>query len=134
MHYYAKLVLNKRRSRNKNNELVLKKHFEHPSIDGKMVLEVFGDKILDWCKDEGILLLIMDNESKFHTQMLVKFMQKHGVQIYPGSGKKPWDRAEDGYPPRSHECMPEETEFAETHQEAQIDFERREKKQNQSKL
>ena len=78
MHYYAKLVLNKRRSRNKNNELVLKKHFEHPSIDGKMVLEDFGDKILDWCKDEGILLLIMYNESKFHTQMLVKFMQKHG--------------------------------------------------------
>ena len=78
-----------------------------------MVLEDFGDKILDWCKDEGILLLIMDNESEFHTQMLVKFMQKHGVQIYPGSGKKPWHRAEDGY--RSHDCMPEETEFAETH-------------------
>ena len=46
MHYYAKLVLNKRRSRNKNGELIFKKHFEHPSIDGKMVLEVFGDKIL----------------------------------------------------------------------------------------
>ena len=44
-------------------------------------------------------------------------MQKHGVQIYPGSGKHPWDRAEDGHPPRSHKCMPEETEFAETHQE-----------------
>ena len=131
MHYYAKLVLNKHRSRNKNNELVLKKHFDHPSIDGKMVLEDFGDKILDWCKDEGILLLIMDNESKFYTQMLVKFMQKHGVQIYPGSGKKPWDRAEDGY--RSHDCMPEETEYAETHQEAQADLERREENRNQKR-
>ena len=134
MHYYAKQVLNKRRSRNKNNELVLKKHFEHSSIDGKMVLEVFGDKILDWCKGEGILLLIMDNESKFHTQMLVKFMQKHRVQIYPGSGKTHWDRAEDGYPPRSHDCMPKETKFPETRQESQKDLERREKNRNQSKL
>ena len=75
----------------------------------------------------------MYHESKFHTQMLVKFMQKHGVQIYPGSGKKPWDRAEDGYPPRSHDCMPEETEFAETHQEAQADLERREENRNQKR-
>ena len=60
-------------------------------------------------------------------------MQKHGVQIYPGSGKKPWDRAEDGYPPRSHDCMPEETEFAETHQEAQADLERREENRNQKR-
>ena len=82
-----------------------------------IVLQVFGDKILDWCKSQCILLLIMYNESKFHTQMLVKFMQKHGVQIYPGNGKHPWDRAEDGYPPRSHECMTEKTEFAETYQE-----------------
>ena len=86
MRYYAKLVLNRRRSRNKNDELVFKKHFEHPLIDEKMVLEVFGGKILNWSQDEGISLLIM-NESKFHTQMLVQFMQSHGVQIYPGSGK-----------------------------------------------
>ena len=58
-------------------------------------------------------------------------MQKHGVQIYPGSGKKPWDRAEDGY--RSHDCIPEETEFAETHQEAQADLERREENRNQKR-
>ena len=59
-------------------------------------------------------------------------MQNHGVQIYPGNGKHPCDRAEDDYPPRSHDCMPEETEFAETHQEAQVDLERREKNRNQS--
>eukprot|EP00493_Phyllostaurus_siculus_P005343 UN05381 len=67
MHYYAKLVLNKRRSQNKNGELVFKKHSEHPSIDGKMVS---GDKILNWCKDESISLLIIDNESKFHQSRL----------------------------------------------------------------
>ena len=91
-----------------------------------MVLKVLGDKILNWCKDEDILLLIMDNESKFHTQMLVTFMRKHGVEIYPGSGKKPWDRAENDHPPRSHDCMPDKTEFAKTYQEDQTHFERRE--------
>ena len=40
---------------------------------------------------------------------------------------------EDGYPPRSHDCMPEETEFAETYQEAQTDLERREKHRNQKR-
>ncbi len=36
---------------------------------------------------------------------------------------------ENGYPPRSHDGMPNETEFAETFQDAQ-DLERREKNRN----
>ena len=68
MHYYAKLVKNKRRSRNSKGELVLKKHFEHPSIDAQMVKEVFDEEFVLWCKSNGLKLLIMDNESKFHTK------------------------------------------------------------------
>ena len=56
--------------------------------------------------------------------------ESHKIQIYPGSGKKPWDRSENGYPPRSHDGMPNETEFAETFQDAQEDLERREKNRN----
>ena len=56
-------------------------------------------------------LSIMDNESKFHTKMFVTHMKRHGTQIYLGNGKKPLDRSENGYPPRSHDCMPNETEF-----------------------
>ena len=37
------------------------------------------------------------------------------------------DREENGYPPRSHDCQPEETEFAEDFELAQEDLERREK-------
>ena len=44
--------------------------------------------------------------------------------------KSEWDRSENGYPPRSHDCMPNETEFAETFQDAQEDLERREKNRN----
>ena len=48
-------------------------------------------------------------------------MAEYGIRIYNGSGKKPWvrsatiesdnfeDRATDGHPPRSHDCMPDET-------------------------
>ena len=51
-------------------------------------------------------------------------MKEHGVQIYPGGGKNPWVKSfcfmifdfmnceENGYAPRSHGCMPTETEFA----------------------
>ena len=127
MHYYARLVRNKRRSRNSDGVLVLKNHFEHPKINAAMVKQVFDEKVVPWCKSNGLKLLIMDNESKFHTKMLVTHMQSHGIQIYPGSGKKPWDREEDGYPPRSHDCMPDETEFAEVFEDAQEDLERREK-------
>ena len=38
------------------------------------------------------------------------------------------DREENGYPPRSHDCQPEETEFAQSFEEAQQDLESREKK------
>ena len=55
--------------------------------------------------------LILDNDSKFHTKMLVTHMKRHGTQIYPRSGKKPLDRSENDYPPRNHDCMPNETEF-----------------------
>ena len=37
------------------------------------------------------------------------------------------DREENGYPPRSHDCMPPETEFAESFEVSQVDLERREK-------
>ena len=56
--------------------------------------------------------------------------EEQGNSDLPWEWKKPWDRAENGYPPRSHDCMPDETEFAETFQDAQEDLERREKNRN----
>ena len=104
-----------------------------------MVTGVFLEEVVPWCKKNGVKLLIMDNDSKFHTKKLVTELQKKGIQVYPGSGKKPWvncfismvfelieDRAENGYPPRSHDCMPDETEFANAQEDAQLDLERRE--------
>ena len=60
-------------------------------------------------------------------------MAGHGIQIYRGGGKKPWDRQENGYPPRSHDCMPCETEFAEVFEEYQVDLERREANLNKTR-
>jgi len=61
-------------------------------IDAKMVQEVFDEEVVPWCKSNGLKLLIMDNESKFHTKMLVTNMRSKGIEIYSGSGKKPWDQ------------------------------------------
>ena len=90
MHFHSKLVKNKRRSRNAKGELIYKRHFEHENIDCPIMLQVFKDKILPWCKNNGLELLIMDNDPKLHCKMVVTFMKENGVQIYPGGGKNPW--------------------------------------------
>ena len=142
MHFHSKQVWNKRRT-NKGGKMVRGRHFEHEKVNNPIMREVFERKILPWCKENGIELLIMDNDPKLHSKSSVTFMAENGVQIYPGSGKNPWvhrpfhdvhvfliheDREENGYPPRSHDCQPEETEFAQAFEEAQEDLERREKK------
>ena len=139
MHFHSKQVWNKRRT-NKNGKLVRGRHFEHEKINAQIMRDVFEKKILPWCQENGLELLIMDNDPKLHCKSVVTFMAENGVQIYPGSGKNPWvsppvhrdfqfieDREENGYPPRSHDCQPEETEFAQDFELAQEDLERREK-------
>ena len=92
-------------------------------------------------KKNKFKLLIVDNDPKFHSKMITEFMKRNGVQIYWGSGKNVWvpvirisyskwtfeDKDDSGYPSRSHECQPEETEFANAYEDAQLDLERREK-------
>ena len=65
--------------------------------------------------------------ANFYTKMLVDHCVSEGIQVYQGSSKKPSDRAPNWYPPRSHDCMPAETKFANAFEEAQQDLERREK-------
>ena len=90
MHFHSKQVKNKRRSRNKDGDLVVKRHFEHESIDGPVILEVFKKKILPWHKKDGLKMLIMYNDPKLHSKLLVTFMGENDVQIYPGAGKNAW--------------------------------------------
>ena len=114
--------------RNKDGDIIVKRHFEHESIDGPVMLEVFKKKILPWCKKDGLKMLTMDNDPKLHSKLLVTFMEENDVQIYPGADKNAWvnfkfwssapfkiieDHAEDGYPAQSHDYQPCETEFAE---------------------
>ena len=65
-------------------------HFEHPSINGLLVKQTFGKKVEPWCKKHGIKLVVLDNDPKFHTKMLVDMMKRNGIQIFPGSGKNVW--------------------------------------------
>ena len=61
-------------------------------------------------------------------------MAENGVEIYPFHDADVFlideDREENGYPPRIHDCQVEETEFAQSFEEAQQDLERREKKKS----
>ena len=42
------------------------------------------------CKENGLEMLVMDNDPKLHCKAVVVFMKEHGVQIYPGGGTNPW--------------------------------------------
>ena len=110
-----------------------KYHYNHFTVDARAVVKVCEEELIPWCKTNGLKLLIVDNDTKFHTKQLCTVLERHGIQMYPGSGKKPWDRRENGYPPRSHDCMPAETEFANAFEEAQLDVERREKNLKKSR-
>ena len=70
--------------------MVRGRHFEHEEVNNPIMREVFERKILPWCKENGLELLIMDNDPKLHSKSVVTFMAENGVQIYPGSGKNPW--------------------------------------------
>ena len=117
---------NKRRSRNREGKLVTKSHFEHHIINNSEVFEVAKETILPFCLKNGIRMVIADNDSKLHHPKLVDYFEEHGVEIYDGAGKT-CGAHKNGYPPRSHDCNPIETAFANIYQEAQLDLQRREK-------
>ena len=87
MHFHSNQVWNKRRT-NKNDKMVLGRHFEHEKINAQIMRDIFEEKKLPWCKENGLELLIMDKDPKLHGKAVVTFMKENGVQIYPVSGKK----------------------------------------------
>ena len=65
---------------------------------------------------KNVIWWIRSNIGLWLNQFIFQFithMNSKGIQIYPGSGTS-WDRAKNCYPPKSHDCMPVESEFAET--------------------
>ena len=54
------------------------------------MLKVFERKVLPWCQEYDLELLIMDTDPKIHSKKIVQFMKSNGVQIYPGGGENPW--------------------------------------------
>ena len=115
------------------------------------MVKVFQEKVFPHCHTHGYKLIVLDNDSKFHSKALVEAAAEEGLQIYPGSGKRCWvtsnlqiipkfednkngEEVEGKYPARSHDCMPDGTDFVETYQESQTYLERKEKNRNQSKL
>ena len=42
----------------------------------RIMLQVFKERTLPWCKNNGLELLIMDNDPKLHSKMVVRFMKK----------------------------------------------------------
>ena len=61
----------------------------NPAVLPLSIREVFEQKILPWCKENGLELLIIDNDPNLHSKCVVTFMAENVVQIYPRWGKNP---------------------------------------------
>ena len=72
-------------------------------------------------------MILGDNDSKLHSVGLVKLFESHGIEVYNGAGKTVGNHV-NGYPPRSHDCMPAETHFANIFHQAQLNVEDKERK------
>ena len=58
------------------------------------MLKVFVEEVVPWCKENALLLLILDNDTKFHSKILVTGCKAHGIEIHPGSEKRVCNRAD----------------------------------------
>ena len=133
VHWYSRKVRNKNRTKNAAGDQVRKYHFEHPKIDGKLIVKTPKEVVFPHCHIHGYKLITLDKDSKFYSKALVEAAKEEGLQIYPGSGKRRWVNFLDlrisahvvrinttenalmaPYPPRSHDYIPNETEFANT--------------------
>ena len=64
-------------------------------------------------------LLVMGNESKFHTKMIVTHMRSKGIEIFDGSGKKPWNLKQKKTVNHQKAMIAcQKTDFAETFQDS----------------
>ena len=68
--------------------MVRGRHFEHEEVNNTIMREVFERKILPWCKENGLELLIMDNDPKLHSKSVVFHGRKRRADI-SGVREKP---------------------------------------------
>ena len=90
------------------------------------------ETVIPFCREKGIRMVIGDNDAKLHSKGLYKLFQDAGIELYVGSGKRTGVH-ENGYPPRSHDCNPCETYFANIFTKAQERLEWREDHGNKTR-
>ena len=87
-----------------------------------------GDPNLSWQRKKGLGNSIKSSVQGWSRKNSNKISDQC---VYSEDREKGPGKAIEGkYPPRSHDCMPPETEFANSFEDAQVDVERREKNAN----
>ncbi len=98
-----------------------------PSISRPCTIDINDFFHSHWLSIDELL-----NFLQLHSKQLVDLFESHGIEVYNGSGKTVGEHP-DGYPPRSHDCMPAETHFANIFHRAQCDLTEKERKRSRSR-
>ena len=80
--------------------------FDHRSVDHKEILRISREMIIPYMRKVKSKDLRVDCLKSFHHPLVLELYRKHDIRVYPSAGIP--QSVPDGYPPNSHDLMPNE--------------------------
>ena len=88
----------KRRRKKKTWNATPHYKIERESVTGAAVVEAIETTLGPEMQEAGVKWVFADNDGKLHQQQVKAAWAKFGINLYPGSGKRCWDKEEGGFP------------------------------------
>ena len=79
---------------------------EKETVTGEMVVKAIMTTFGPLMKTAGVKWIFADNDSKLHQKQVIEAWAFFGIKLWPGAGKRCWDRKVGGFPVDYPELMP----------------------------
>ena len=80
--------------------------FNHKKVDFREILKLSKEMIIPFLQKCNCTELRVDCLKSFHHPKVIELYQSHGILVYPSAGYP--HSVPNGYPPNSHDLMPNE--------------------------
>ena len=81
--------------------------FTHLGVGAKEMARAAKKVVVPFMKETNSKIVVMDCTRNNHNDTVRKVFEDAGIYVYPSAGYT--DGVKNGYPPNSHDCMPNET-------------------------
>ena len=96
--------------------------FDHKKMNQEGMKDVCEAIIVPFMKRTKSKVLVFDCTTVYHNPTIYALLRDEGIEPYP-SGGRPFD-VEGGYPPNSHDCMPNELINDKLKENARVSFQK----------